>query len=97
MKLPVSALLSCCLMISVSGCADDTVKLVPEDMQIMKKQPELNPTKPAGKLAQQSEGTEQIRALQKRLSEKGYYDGPINGIMTPETRQAAKGELRDRL
>lgn len=38
-----------------------------------------------------------IRSLQLRLSENGYYAGPIDGIMTPELRQAAKGELRDRL
>ena len=42
-------------------------------------------------------GTEAVRALQQRLSENGYYDGPINGIMNPETRKAAKGELQDRL
>lgn len=38
-----------------------------------------------------------IRRLQRRLSDNGYYAGPIDGIMTPELRKAAKGWLRDRL
>lgn len=42
-------------------------------------------------------GNAKVRALQEQLSADGYYAGPINGIMTPETRQAAKGALQDRL
>jgi hypothetical protein len=37
-----------------------------------------------------------IAKFQRKLSENGYYDGPINGIVTPETLQAMKGYLRDR-
>jgi len=38
-----------------------------------------------------------IAKYQKKLSENGYYDGAINGIVTPETLQAMKGYLRDRI
>lgn len=44
-----------------------------------------------------TERAKSIRQLQLKLSENGYYAGPIDGIMTPELRKAAKGELRDRL
>ncbi len=39
---------------------------------------------------------EKILALQKKLTTDGYYLGPINGIRTPETRQAFKNWATDR-
>lgn len=39
---------------------------------------------------------DRIRALQQRLQDEGYYSGPVDGILTPETRSAAKRLYRDR-
>jgi len=39
---------------------------------------------------------EDIRTLQSKLIEEGYYTGPVNGIVTPETRRALQGMLSDR-
>lgn len=33
---------------------------------------------------------DRIRALQQRMLDRGYYSGPVNGIITPETRRAAR-------
>jgi len=39
---------------------------------------------------------EEIKTLQRQLIEYGYYSGPVNGIVTPETRRALQGMLSDR-
>jgi tetratricopeptide (TPR) repeat protein len=33
-------------------------------------------------------GRELVRAIQERLSDRGYYDGPLDGNLGPKTRQA---------
>ncbi len=44
-----------------------------------------------------SDDRDRVRALQKRMIEEGYYEGPVNGIITPETRRAARGFYSDRI
>jgi hypothetical protein len=91
----------------LSGCSDENIQTIPKQQQPLsatqaetEKLPSPLPAnKPANKPVQQTEpeGSDAIRELQRRLSAKGYYIGPIDGIMTPELRKAAKGDLRDRL
>lgn len=87
-----------------SGCMGEKIKDSQEQSAMPKAQTPTENTLQAQKPDNQpaettspQEGTEAIRTLQKKLRDKGYYDGPVNGILTPETRRAAKGELRDRL
>lgn len=37
-----------------------------------------------------------IHALQRKLKAKGYYRGPINGVVTPETRSALQKYMQNR-
>jgi len=50
-------------------------------------------SQPRSKTNQRSD---EIRALQRMLIAEGYYEGPVNGIITPETRRAARDFLRTR-
>lgn len=89
-SLIASSLLLLCYLPGVSACNSESVKPPQtKPVQTMSANESL--------IQVEAEGTEAIRRLQLKLSEKGYYDGPIDGIMTPELRKAAKGELRDRL
>lgn len=76
-----SLLLTACATPVISATPDGSIKPVPD----------------ASLAKAEAERAESIRLLQLRLSENGYYAGPIDGIMSPELRKAAKGELRDRL
>ncbi len=37
-----------------------------------------------------------VHALQRKLKAKGYYRGPINGVVTPETRSALQRYMQNR-
>lgn len=44
--------------------------------------------KPSNEVAVTAQTVDQIQAVQKRLKEMGYYDGPVNGNYGPLTRSA---------
>ena len=41
-------------------------------------------------------GTVDVHALQRKLKAKGYYKGPINGVITPQTRSALQRFMQKR-
>ncbi len=41
-------------------------------------------------------GSVNVHALQRKLKAKGYYKGPINGVVTPQTRSALQRYMQRR-
>lgn len=41
-------------------------------------------------------GSVNVHALQRKLKAKGYYKGPINGVVTPQTRAALQRYMKNR-
>lgn len=41
-------------------------------------------------------GSVDVYSLQRKLKAKGYYKGPINGVVTPETRSALQRYMQNR-
>ena len=41
-------------------------------------------------------GSVNVHALQRKLKAKGYYKGPINGVVTPQTRSALQRYMQNR-
>ncbi len=41
-------------------------------------------------------GSVNVHALQRKLKAKGYYRGPINGVVTPQTRSALQRYMQNR-
>lgn len=85
-------LLLICTTPAISGSSDESTNSVVTP-------PTMTPKPKAVESAAEAKEkrAESIRQFQQLLSDNGYYDGPIDGIMTPELRKAAKGWLRDRL
>ncbi len=50
--------------------------------------PEAMPQSPAVARGPAPRGRELVRAIQKRLSDRGYYGGPLDGSLGPKTREA---------
>ncbi len=50
--------------------------------------PEAMPPSPAVARGPAPRGRELVRAIQKRLSDRGYYGGPLDGSLGPKTRKA---------
>lgn len=40
-------------------------------------------------------GSVNVHALQRKLKAKGYYKGPINGVVTPQTRAALQSYMKN--
>lgn len=94
LKLGLITMLTAAWIAPLSACTNEKVatKTVAET-EMSKEQ--LNSE--TNQQTQSKQSAEEVRALQKKLSEEGYYNGPIDGVMTPELRNAAKGALRDRV
>src|SRR6266446_1831971 len=52
-------------------------------------QPQLNPAQPSfGQAQTPNNANEQVRMAQQRLRAGGLYNGPVDGVMDPDTRAA---------
>lgn len=47
-------------------------------------------------VARQPKNQVNVHALQRKLKAKGYYRGPINGVVTPDTRAALQRYMQNR-
>lgn len=48
-----------------------------------------------GRLLASGDLTARVRQVQRSLTREGYYDGPVNGALTPGTREALRQYQRD--